>query len=247
MEPMKDIAAAVGADKADPYELVEWLSSYFDGQVYSTRSEIIIIKDSTEIVRAEFSKRHQLTTFKIHNASSSRITEMRDAISRDLLNDAHKGVWTEVLFSTFPVDGFFKFEDKLLIRPVPAGAPKPDSRSFGEQPFLLEFKFSESPNWHLTNFRKAQAVRHLGAILAVFLEGVINPQSHTIRGHWVNVQVNAPGEELRLESKYLAGQYIYSVVERLPNDFSSVEGIPAIAQISHKLLSFLAYSFPPIF
>jgi hypothetical protein len=232
---MNDIFAAVGAERAEPYELVEWLRNYSDGQIYCKDHEIIIIKDSMELIRLKFSKCNRLTSFKVHNSLSGKIAEIRDAIDSDLLNDANNSVWTVVFFSSFPVDGFFKFENKLLIRPVPAQAPKPSSRSFGEQPFLLEFKFAESRNSFITSFRKAQTTRHLGAVLAVFLEGVIIPQTNTIRGHWVNVQVNKPGEEILLESRYMAGQYICPPIERRPNELSSPEGFPAIVAIPEQI------------
>lgn len=232
MKKMKNIALDVGAEKADPYELAQWVWNYFDGQLSSSEREIIISKDSTEIVRIEFSKSGRLNALKVADATPKRIAEIRDALSFDLLNNVGNKVITEVMFSSFPVDGFFRFEDKLQIRPTPPNAPKPPSRSFGEQPFLMEFKISESRNFFVTSIRVARTIRQLGAILAALVEGVITINRHVARLHWVSVPVNGPGEMPNLESKCLSGQYICPGLNTSSSDFSPVQEIPAIAQIT---------------
>jgi hypothetical protein len=229
---MKNITLDVGAEKADPHELAQWLWNHFDGQLSSSEHEIIISKDSIEIVRVEFSKSERLKALKIADATPERIAEIRDGINFDLLSNTGNKVVTEVLFSSFPVEGFFKFQDKLQIRPIPPEAPKPSSRSFGEQPFLLEFRISESRNFFVTSIRVAREIRQLSATLAALMEGVITVDSHIARFHWVNVPVNKPGEMFKLESKCLAGQYICPGIKSPSNAFSSVQEFPAIAQIT---------------
>jgi hypothetical protein len=235
MEIMKDIAAAVGADLADPYELAQWLWDYFDGNISSTVREIIVSQGSTALLRVEFSKSHRLTAFRIAAALMPRVAEIREAIASDLLDDASKCVGAEVLFSSFPVDGFFKFDDKLQIRPVPPDAPKAPARHFGEQPFLLEYRFSESRNSLVTSYRKAQATRHLGALVAVFLEGVIKVQSHVLHGHWVNVPVNGLDGKPQFQSEFRAGQYICPGLKSCSTDFSPLQGFRPIAQIPEQV------------
>jgi hypothetical protein len=230
MKTMKNIALDVGAEKADPHELAQWLWNHFNGQLSSSEREMVISKDSIEIVRVEFSKSGQLIALKMADATPERIAAIRDAINLDLLKSAGNKVVREVLFSSFPVDGFFRF--KLQIRPIPSEAPKPPSRSFGEQPFLLEFRISESRNFFVTSIRVAREIRQLGATLAALLEGVITVNSHEARSYWVNVPVNGPGEMLKLESRCLAGQYICPGLNASSNDFSSVQEFPAIAQIT---------------
>jgi Apea-like HEPN len=229
---MENITLAVGAEKTDPHELAQWVWNHFNGQLSSSEREMVICKDSIGIVRVEFSKRGQLIALKLADATPEKIAAIRDAINVDLLKTAGDKVVREVLFSSFPVDGFFRFKDKLQIRPIPAESPKPPSRSFGEQPFLLEFRISESRNVFVTSIRRAREIRLLGATLAALLEGVITVNSHVMRSHWVNVPVNGPGEPLKLESRCLAGQYIWPGLNAPSNDFSSVQEFPAIAQIT---------------
>jgi len=229
---MHDITSDIGAERSDPHELAQWIWNYFGGQLSSSEREIVISKDSLEIVRAEFSKCGRLKTLRVAEANSQKVAEIRDAIYSDLVANAKPRVFTEILFSSSPVDGSFKFEDKLLIRPVPPDAPRPDSPSFGEQPFLLEFAVSESRNVFVTGIRVARRVREFGVLLAALLDAVIEVHKRVARLYWVNVPLSGPGEMPKLESRCLPAGYICPGIRSPSNDFSSVQDRPKIEQVT---------------
>ena len=141
--------------------------------------------------------------------------QMRTAIDRDLRGPTKHAVWRSVLFSSRPVDGWWRYRTDFQIVPVPADAPRPKFL-LADHPFIVDFEFLDSANWQIRNLRTARKAYELELLLDLFLRTPIT--SHTSRGrhHWIITQ-DGDAFDVRFVSEgyFIAG--FEHLLEHLPD------------------------------
>jgi hypothetical protein len=226
---MDDVTKALEIANVDCHELVTLLWNHFNCPLQISKSEIIFSKpEAPSFLKILFTKHHLLKAIlRSSKLSDTELEQIIGKIRTELLDKSQISVGREILFSWFPVNGFFKFKDELQILPVPSSAPQSVGWG-GGHPFVLEFRFVTSPNFFISSFRRSQIATRNSTILTLFLEGGITQRQSKARGHWVFVPNATSGKP---ECKYLSEGYHYDGFKIGDDSFSNTDGFSPIVSV----------------
>jgi len=136
-------------------------------------------------------------------------------------------VWRRVLFASLPVDGFFRYEDRWQIRPVPPDAPQPPVVR-APQPFLLEVKGTAVSESFVSAIRGEKLLSEVQLVLALVLHGGLAGGSTSAHHEWVieTSDANPPWRSL-------LGQVGYSLPTSPgpPNELSDVSDYKPLVEV----------------
>jgi hypothetical protein len=142
-------------------------------------------------------------------------TEVRAAIERDLITPRQRRFSRAVLFSSRPVDGWWRYGTTVQIVPPPANAPRP-GMLIGEHPFVLDFEFADTPNFQVRGLRMSRSVYEFELLLDLFLRTGITSPGRSGRHHWI--LTTDPDQPVRFESEgYFIPGFEFPIAEALPD------------------------------
>jgi len=116
--------------------------------------------------------------------TNDKLDSLLNQIHSALLAEQERTVGGNVLFNYYPTDGFFQYDDRFQLRPVPPEDPRPIG-SVPDHPCVLEVSFKNSPNNTIRNLRGSDKITEIGLLLHTLLEGAIKLKPGTINFHWV--------------------------------------------------------------
>lgn len=226
---MRDITKDLGATSLDCHELSTLLLNFFECSATTSKSEIAFSKpDAPSFLKIIFSKNHLLQSVLCSpKLSTDDFNQIKHRIHEDLLDQSKIKFGREIVFSVFKVNGYFQFENKIQILPVPHDAPK-DTFLGGAHPFLLEFEYVSSGNYFIDSFRRAQKANRISTILALCLEGGIKQHRQRVEGHWVLAHNTETGKR---EYQNLPAGYGYEGFKPVDTRFSPVNTFIPITAI----------------
>jgi len=106
----------------------------------------------------------------------------------DLIHILEQGgdptVWRTVLFSSLPVNGFFRYDERWQIRPVPPEAPRP-AFVMAPHPFILEVKGNALSDPIVGWMRGGRLLWEAQLVLALLLEGGITGGATSAHHEWI--------------------------------------------------------------
>ena len=144
----------------------------------------------------EYNKRHQITSIQVaEDYGDSRIRRLEDEVAA-ALSEAGTEVRQRYLHSLYQTDGFLRHEDEFQILPSPPDAPQPDSL-YAKHSFLLEYRYSKSPNLMVSRHRSDRRFSELSLLLNALLQ-TLTIRIGTIRKEWVVSSVTDGGHYLQL-------------------------------------------------
>jgi len=226
---MRDITKEIGAATVDCHELSSLLWIFFGCSMNISKSEITFSKPGApSLLQIVFSKKHSLKSVLCSPELSNKdIEQIKQKINDELLDQSQISIGREVLFSSFPVNGFFKFKNEMQILPVPTDAPK-DVFLRMEHPFLLEFEYVASKDHWINSYRRNQKATRNSTVLALFLEGGIIKRESRAHGHWVLMPNAATGKQ---EYKILPEGYGYDGLKVVDTSFSRTDEFSPLTEI----------------
>jgi hypothetical protein len=143
-------------------------------------------------------------------------------VDAELIQERPQEIGRRVLFAAKPVRGFFRYDTKLQILPVPEGAPRSDRFFTTQHPFLFEFCFRSSDVIYLKIDRRTSAELHWTRILNGLSSIPISRPAHVSGSVWV---WEGPGTTSHLAN------IGYSCVLPTSNEFSQTDNIPTIPRV----------------
>jgi hypothetical protein len=158
---------------------------------------------------------------------SEDIPQLQQKIEAELLTRTSYKIRKRILFVSVPVEGWFRYRDKFQILPMPANAPKP-TYLMGAHPFILEFRYPNSPDFMISNLRQGKIGRELELACSALLSFRIQSIGPETRHHWV-FQPSEDGKELN--SVYLQEGYACPGLVGETNDFTATDGLVALKQV----------------
>jgi hypothetical protein len=177
-------------------ELEQALGYYFGFGQQTSETEIIYKESETAPVglSLKYTKKHKLTSIECGpGLSQSKLDALLERIQFDLLQDMETVVGGVIVFTSYPVHGYYRNDSFLQLRPIPSQAPHLPF-SLGEHPSILEFLYKPSLNLIINSFRKERRGYELGILLHAFLEGVLRVKTSRVSSHWVYLpkEVDSP-------------------------------------------------------
>jgi hypothetical protein len=159
------------------------------------------------------------------------LEQLREKIRSELLEPSDQRVGRGVLFSSYPVTGYFEAPGFFRILPVPQEAPKPPF-ALGHHPFLIEFTFHGSPNFMIRAGRRYREAHRIALVLNAILEGTITDLGMRARHHWVIVS-HKPGQALKYE--YLQEGYGFEGLGPKRDVFSALDELEPIKHVDPQV------------
>jgi hypothetical protein len=132
--------------------------------------------------------------------------------------------WT--MFSSRPVEGYWRYRDQFQIMPAPPAAPRPNML-IAEHPFVLDFAFENSADFRISQARYLRRASDFMLVLNLLLRQRISSPTNRSRHHWVWA---APGSEIPVMwvgEGYMIPDFRY-IVDELP----AAADVPALDEIA---------------
>ena len=159
---------------------------------------------------------------------NDEISSIQQQIDNDLLVNSCRRVGRAILFSLYPVEGYFRLDKLLQIIPAPDNAPR--SKFLGdEHPFVIEYLFFASNNKSIHIARLERHDRDIALLLNVLLECKISHIGIKSQYHW-NLIHSATTNDM--ESQYLREGYTFPGFVKEIEAMSPLDNIQQMKSVS---------------
>lgn len=138
-------------------------------------------------------------------------------------------VWRTVLFAAMPVDGFFRYNDRWQIRPVPSDAPRPPIL-MAPHPFLLEVKGMMVSEPFVRTIQAEKLVSEAQLLLALVLQGGVLTSTCSPRKQWV-IDVSTIGAGSPAKSVFGQVGYVLPSWPGPPDELSDVSDYKPLTEV----------------
>lgn len=118
------------------------------------------------------------------NFSKEELTIISSTIQTKLVDNQTIKVGQIVGFSDEKITSHFRYKDEFQILPISPNAPQMP-QSYGDHPFLIQFKYVSSPDFTLDNPRRARRANELARILNAILVQSISLGPRCMEQYWV--------------------------------------------------------------
>lgn len=201
----KDISNEFRVGKVDEFELSLLLGGLFTSIIQKDNEVFYSRDDKAWLVKLIYEKSVLRKVEAGSELKNDEISSIQQQIDNNLLVDSCRRVGRAILFSLYPVEGYFRLDKLLQIIPAPDNAPR--SKFLGaEHPFAIEYLFSASNNKSIHIARLERHARDIALLLNVLLECKISHIGTKSQYHW-NLIYSATTNDI--ESQYLLEGYTF--------------------------------------
>jgi hypothetical protein len=161
------------------------------------------------------------------NLTDEIIKSIAQEVESKLLAPSVSKVSRMVLFSSVPVDGYWRYRNKLVIRRAPDQAPRP-AAIMGQHPLMLEIFYEGAQDGFTDNIRRQRESHQWALMLTLLVPGLLVPPRVEFNHLWVvpHQFSSTPGPHISIEAQEV---YLYP---RDPVDESSLSGQGGLPGIS---------------
>ncbi|MGW3646666.1 hypothetical protein [Streptomyces sp. NPDC000878] len=204
----KEVEQRLGLGRVHSQELAHIISETLPLATYPTASRIDFFPEHKKdfALSLIFDKKGDLQRVApTPHLTADTLSQIVENVERKLLDPPIPLVSDLLLFTHRPVCGYWRYKDKITIRPVPESAPRIEGLN-GDHPLIVEVKFDGSHDWHLSNLRAQREPRQLTLLLSLLVPGIKIPTIDK-RRHWV-MRHTAEGvrQSLYMHEGYYSGQ-----------------------------------------
>lgn len=190
-------------------ELEIFLSTYYGSSSQTEKNKIVHGGELVVEYYGKNNKQHSTSEIKsIYsiNTKNSALLNQIEQKSQEALSTSHGvEVARAVLFSSYEVNGSYRFNNVFQIIPAPENAPKPEF-ALADHPFILEYTYSKSTHNLINNHRKQIQLEELSLILNIFIKNGVNSLNNNVHHGWVIVPNKS--ENTSWDTRYLQNGYI---------------------------------------
>lgn len=140
--------------------------------------------DSNVRLKLGLDKKGQIVSIEPINVTIAEFNEIEKKVNYALIDDQKETVAATVLFSVnLRVNGWFRYKDQFQILPISPNAPR-INYVFGDHPFILEYKYTSSPDAMIDFGRKRHQESMLTKRLNFLTGGLIRNQEYLTKFSW---------------------------------------------------------------
>lgn len=175
----------LGLGRVDGDELAFLLSQHFQRWQDTSEHQIDYPDADSPVISLRYDKHNVLNAI----VPGDHLTvEVAESIARDveakLLVPPLPKVSSMILFANVPVEGYWRYGNKLVIRRVPDQAPRP-SAMMGKHPLMLEVAYSGAEDGFTNNIRWERESRQWALMLTLLVPGLHVPPRVEFNRLWV--------------------------------------------------------------
>ncbi len=177
-------------------------------------------------IQLKTSEKNKIELIPTSKCDSETLQKIEKRIKMDIKSYETR-IGRDVLFSSIPLYGYFRYKDIFQIIPAPSQAPKPESIADGPHPMLLEFKYKGSNNDWIDIYRRKKNSYEIALLLNLLLNANISNREYRVIKQWVRCD----GEPV---SRLCTNEYVFEDFEDVVDDFSDVSELKEIKLIDLK-------------
>lgn len=183
----------LGLGTVDEQELAFILGNIFQRAQYTTEDRVDYPDADQPLISLLYDRKKGGLTGIVpgRDLTEHVIAQIEHEVANKLLVPAETMVHRMTLFAHLPTEGYWRYNDKLVIRPVPDEAPRPFFL-LAPHPLILEVKFSGATDGFIRNFRAQREPRQFALFLSLLVPGIKVP-SLGHRHSWV-VETKPPSD-----------------------------------------------------
>ncbi len=178
------------------------------------------------IIQLKTSEKNKIELIPTSKCDRETLQKIEEKIKTDIEIHETK-IGRDILFSSIPLYGYFRYKDIFQIIPVPPQAPKPKYILSGQHPILLEFKYKGSNNDWIEIYRRKKNSYEIALLLNLLLNANISNREYRVISQWVRCN----GEPV---SRLCTNEYVFENFEQVVDDFSDVSNLKEIKIIDPK-------------
>ncbi|MEU9213400.1 hypothetical protein AB0D27_37205 [Streptomyces sp. NPDC048415] len=138
--------------------------------------------------------------------TEQHLTEMEERIRLQLLAPPVPRLVRKILFSTQPNDGYWRFEDRLVLRPLPAGNPA--THWIAEtHPLIFECAYPGTEDTLLSLSRGDRIADQWMSVLGLAAAHLVLPVRGPVRGRWATAAFQRPGQTDHPSGEWVHDQF----------------------------------------
>lgn len=188
-----ELKSVLNIESYDKDELFLILSDFFTVSIQTNNYELSMYlsesdaNQNLEALTCTFSKKkRKLVSINTGPAfPNGYVEKIKQTLDSDLIK-TNKHIGNEILFSGIPVQEGYLVNDLFQILPRSKDEHKP-KHFMALHPFLLKFKFYDSPNTTISLYRSQSKAKELQLLLSVFLNTSISSTNlAAAKHHWVS-------------------------------------------------------------
>ncbi|MFE5053060.1 hypothetical protein ACFRAI_43215 [Streptomyces sp. NPDC056637] len=138
--------------------------------------------------------------------TTQQLDEMEELVRRQLVTPPLPRVVRKVLFSTQPNDAYWRFEDRLVLRPLPEGNPTTPWPAT-THPLIFECAYLGPEDTKLCLSRGARIAEGWMSILGLVVEHLVLPTPGPVRGLWATAAFQRPGQSGHPSSEWVHNHF----------------------------------------
>ncbi|MEU9398017.1 hypothetical protein AB0D86_49640 [Streptomyces sp. NPDC048324] len=138
--------------------------------------------------------------------TEQQLAEMEDLVHLQLLTPPQPRVVRKVLFSTQPNDGYWRFEDRLVLRPLPEGNPTTPWMA-ETHPLIFECAYPGPEDAQLSLSRGFRIADRWMSVLGLVVEHLVLPERGPVRGMWATAALQRPGQTGHPSGEWVHNQF----------------------------------------
>jgi hypothetical protein len=138
--------------------------------------------------------------------TEQQLDEMEELVRRQLAAPPLPRVMQKVVFSTQPNDGYWRFEDRIVLRPLPEGNPTTPWLAT-THPLIFECAYPGPEDTRLSLSRGDRIAEGWMSVLGLIVEHLVLPTPGPARGMWATAAFQRPGQSGRPSSEWVHNRF----------------------------------------
>jgi hypothetical protein len=161
--------------------------------------------------------------------TAEHLQRIQAEIARVLGSPASTKVSRWTMFSSRPVEASWRYREQFQLVPAPPQAPRPQ-QLIAQHPFIVDFVFSDSPDWGVRRMRYGRPAADLMLVLNVLLTSRITaPRVRNPPHLWVWAPQGSTPPVMWAGEGYMIPDFQY-LVDQLPDiEGATLDMVPAAA------------------
>ena len=226
---VENLRNTLKVDRVDQSELEHLFLSHFGNSTGISQDEIQYSHNgaSDPALILKYDDDGELRSIEIGpGLQPGEIADLANKVSRFLLGSQESRVGQMVIFANLPAKGCFRYRDRFQLVPMPPDAPKP-RMMLADHPILLQYKFADSMDTHISMLRRARVGRELELLCTALSVNIRGSIGNVVRHQWSLVGADDP---VNLRSEYCQEAYTWPGANGLAEDYCSLDGIETVVR-----------------
>lgn len=181
----RDLEQKLGLGSVDGGELAFLLSQRFQRAQHTSDRQIDYPDPENLMISLRYDKRNVLNAIEPGKLlTEDAANSIAQEVETKLLSPSPQKIASMILFSNVPVEGYWRYRDKLVICRAPDKAPRPTALT-GKHPLMLELSYSGADDGFTNNMRRERASQKWALMLTLLVPGIQVPPRVEFNRLWV--------------------------------------------------------------